>query len=490
MKRSRSGNNGVSLCFFSLCSLCLCGSFALASSPSLGGVSPRGAQRGTDAVLLFNGARLTDAQELLFYSPGFGVTKLEVVGDNQVKATVKIAPDCRLGEHAVRVRTASGVSELRTFYVGALPVVDEKEPNSDFTAPQKIPLNVTVHGVVENEDVDYFQVDCKKGQRLSAEIEGMRLGGTLFDPYIAILDSKRFELAACDDAPMLGQDAACSIIVPADGAYVIQVRESAYGGNGGCQYRLHVGTFPRPTAVVPAGGKLGEEVEVTFFGDPAGPFKQKIKLPATPEPKFGLFAQDAGGISPSPVPFRLSEFGNVVETDGNNTPQTGHAPVPALPAALNGVVSKPGEVDYYRFTAKKGQTFDVHCFARRLGSPLDSVMTVGVVGGGVLASNDDAVGPDSYFRFTAPEDKEYYLSVTDHLKQGGPTYFYRVEFLPVEPRAVVSIPKVAQYSQERQTITVPRGNRMATLVNVARADFGRSEGGAKLDEMLPAPASR
>ena len=360
---------------------------------------------------------------------------------------------------------------MRTFYVGALPVVDETEPNNDFAAPQKIPLNVTVQGVVDNEDVDYFAVECKKGQRLSAEVEGMRLGGTFFDPYVAILDSKRFELAACDDAPMLGQDCAASIIVPADGTYVIQVRESAYGGNGACQYRLHVGTFPRPAAVVPAGGKLGEEVEVTFLGDPAGPFKQKIKLPATPDVKFGLFPQDAAGVCPSPVPFRLSEFGNVIVAEGNNTPQTG-TPVPALPAALNGVIAKPGEVDYYRFNAKKGQTFDVHCFARRLGSPLDSVMTVGVVGGGVIASNDDAVGPDSYFRFTAPEDKEYYLSVTDHLKNGGPTYFYRVEFLPVEAKAVVSIPKVALYSQERQTIAVPKGNRMATLVNVARADFG------------------
>ena len=39
--------------------------------------------------------------------------------------------------------------------------------------------------------------------------------------------------------------------------------------------------------------------------------------------------------------------------------------------ALNGVISKPGDVDYFRFKAKKGQTFDVHCYARRLGSPLD-----------------------------------------------------------------------------------------------------------------------
>jgi hypothetical protein len=310
-------------CWISLCALCvLCGE-GYSASPLLNGIAPRGAQRGTDAIFLFNGGRLSDAQELLFYSPGLTTTKLEVVNDGQVKAAVKIAPNCQLGEHAVRLRTATGVSELRTFYVGALPVVDEKEPNSDFAAPQKIPLNVTVQGVIDNEDVDYFAVECKKGQRLSVEIEGMRLGGALFDPYIAILDSKRFELAACDDTPMLHQDAACGIVVPADGTYVIQVRESAYGGNGACSYRLHVGTFPRPLAVVPAGGKCGEEIEVTFIGDPTGPFKQKVKLPATPDAKFGLFAQDAGGVSPSPVPFRVSEFGNVIEADGNSTPQMG-----------------------------------------------------------------------------------------------------------------------------------------------------------------------
>jgi len=75
-----------------------------------------------------------------------------------------------------------------------------------------VPLNTTVTGVVENEDVDYYAVDCKKGQRLSVEIEAMRLGTTLFDPYIAILDAKRFELATSDDSPLLGQDGTCSIV--------------------------------------------------------------------------------------------------------------------------------------------------------------------------------------------------------------------------------------------------------------------------------------
>jgi hypothetical protein len=447
---------------------------ARASSPTVGGILPRGVQRGTETAVLFNGARLTDAKEVLFYYPGMSVTKLEVVNDNQVKATLKVAPDCRLGEHVMRLRCGSGISELRTLYVGALPQVEEKEPNSDFAAPQKIPLNVTVSGVVENEDVDYYQVECKKGQRLTAEIEGMRLGETMFDPYVAILDMKRFELASSDDTPLLGQDAVASVVVPADGSYVVQVRESSYGGNGACRYRLHVGTFPRPTALFPAGGKLGDEVEVTFLGDPAGEIKQKVKLPAAvPQEKFGLFAQDAGGIAPSANPFRLSEFANVLEVEPNDTPQQA-TPVPALPAALNGIISKAGDVDYFRFTAKKGQTFDVHCWARRLGSPLDSVMTIGVLGGPALVSNDDTGGPDSYIRFTAPEDKEYFVSVTDHLGKGGPTYFYRIEFTPVVPRLSLTIPKVDifGYSQERQTIDVPRGNRYACLITANRVDFG------------------
>ncbi|MFO0841383.1 MAG: PPC domain-containing protein [Gemmataceae bacterium] len=434
-------------------------------------MSPRGGQRGTDVTMVFGGARLADAKEVVFYTPGFTVKKLDIVNDTQVKAVVSIAADCKLGEHCLRVRTASGISELRTFWVGALPSVDEKEPNSDFASPQKIKLNTTVVGVVDYEDVDYYAVECKKGQRLSVEIEAMRLANTLFDPYVAILDTKRFELTTSDDTPLLGQDGMCSIVCPTDGTYIIQVRETSYQGNGACGYRLHVGTFPRPQAVVPCGGKAGEEVEVTFLGDPTGPIKQKVKLPAKPGEKFGVHAQDAGGVSPSAIPFRVLDVGNVVEVEPNDTHDKATR-APAFPVAFNGVIDKPGDADWFRFTAKKGQTFDVHCYARRLGSPLDPVMVLTNAGGGGIVGNDDAIGPDSYFRVTIPADGEYCVQITDHLGKGGPTYFYRVEFQPVAVTATVSIPKVSLFSQERQTVSVPRGGRMATLLSVARANFG------------------
>jgi hypothetical protein len=449
-------------------------SLQFGASPNLGTILPRGGQRGTETTVTFHGARLSDAEEVLVYYPGISVTKMEIVNDGALKVTFRIAPDCRLGEHAFRVRCKSGISEMQTFWVGALPIVDEKEPNDEFAKPQPLPLNVTVHGVVNTEDVDYYVVEAKKGQRISVEIEAMRLGTTLFDPYVAILDAKRFELAISDDAPLVGQDGCASIIAPEDGKYFIQVRESAYGGNGSCHYRLHVGTFPRPTAVVPAGGKLGEELELTFLGDPAGPIKQKVRLPqAIPEEPFAVFCQDGGGVSPSGIRFRLGTIEQVVEKEPNN--QLSEAtPAPAAPVAFNGVIEQPGDVDYFRFAAKKGEVYDVHCYARRLGSALDPVVYLSHATGGDIAANDDAVGPDSYFRVTIPEDKEYVIRVLDHLGKGGPNFFYRVEITRVEPRLSVTIPKVDffGYSQERQTIPVPRGNRWAVLATVTRSDVG------------------
>ena len=442
------------------------------ASPSLGGISPRGAQRGTEVDLILSGDRLSDAQEVLLYQPGLTVTRFEIVNTNQLKAKIKIAPDARLGEYSVRVRTLTGISDLRTLYVGALPTLDEKEPNSDFTAPQKVPLNVTVHGVIENEDVDYFLVDAKKGDRISAEVEGIRLGLTLFDCYVSIMDSNRFDLAASDDSALLLQDPVASVVAPKDGTYVVQVRESSYGGNGACAYRLHVGTFPRPRMAYPAGGKAGDDLNLSFVGDVAGPIAQSIKLPPEPSDKLGLFAEQNGQVAPSPCFVRVSPFANVLESEPNNDAKTATKATGDLPLAFNGIIEKDKDADFFRFAGKKGQVLDIRVFGRALRSPLDPVLVVHNSDGGGLASNDDSGSPDSYLRFTVPADGEYVFQVYDHLLRGSADAVYRVEIAPVKPTLQLSIPLVANNSQERQTIVVPRGNRFATLVRATRADFG------------------
>lgn len=457
--------------FAAACWLLLAAPLAYPASPDLTIVMPRGGQRGTEVVLSFAGANLADAKEILSEESGLVVTKIEPA-PNLVKATVKIAPDCPLGEHGLRVRTATGVSPLRTFWVGALPIVDEKEPNNEFAKPQEIPINRTVHGVVTGEDVDHFAVEAKKGQRLTVEVEAMRLGGAFFDAHVSILDAKRFELASSDDTPLTTQDPCCSILVPADGKYVVRVRDSSYGGSPSHFYRLHVGTMPRPMQVIPGGGRPSEEVEFTFLGDPRGAVKRKIKLPGTPTDRFPLWLDDADGISPSPLPVRVFDAPNVAEKEPNDDPAK--IPLADVPAAFGGVIDKPRDHDYFKFKAKAGQVFDVRCFARKLGSPLDPVVWVSIAGGRYLTGSDDAEGsPDSYFRFTAPEEKEYVIGVRDHLYHGGPLYAYRVEVTPVRPHTLTYLSAVElPPSQERMTVTVPKGNRAAVLLGVRRVDWG------------------
>src|SRR5438309_1452218 len=78
-----------------------------AAEPALGGISPYGFRRGAEIEATLSGARLADAEQLLFYSPGIEVTALTKVNDSSFKAKLKVAPDCRLGNHAFRVRTAT-----------------------------------------------------------------------------------------------------------------------------------------------------------------------------------------------------------------------------------------------------------------------------------------------------------------------------------------------------------------------------------------------
>ena len=187
---------------------------AWAVSPTVRLIQPVGGQRGTEVVVTLTGQRLADIQEILFYQPGITVTKIVGGKDAQAVATFKIAPGAELGLHDFRVRTATGISSLKTFSVGTLRDVAEVEPNDDFARPQAVSMNVTVNGVAGKEDIDYFEVRARKGERITAEVEGIRLGLTLFDPCVTILNAKRFELASSDDNALTWQDCFVSLVAP------------------------------------------------------------------------------------------------------------------------------------------------------------------------------------------------------------------------------------------------------------------------------------
>jgi hypothetical protein len=154
------------------------------------------------------------------------------------------------------------------------------------------------------------------------------------------------------------------------------------------------------------------------------------------------------------------------------------------PVLFNGIISQPGDQDWFRFRGKKGQTLQVAVFARRLRSPLDSVIQVVNDQGKPVADNDDGAGPDSSLNFKPEEDGNYFVLVRDHLKRGGTSFVYCLEIAPVASTLGLKIPEVARNdTQTRQYIAVPKGNRFATLVSVKRANFS-SDLEVKVDDLL------
>ncbi|HSH93889.1 MAG TPA: PPC domain-containing protein, partial [Roseimicrobium sp.] len=208
------------------------------------------------------------------------------------------------------------------------------------------------------------------------------------------------------------------------------------------------------------------------IGDAAGTFSQDIKLPPTPDDRFPALATRDGVTSSSPNFIRVSSFPNVLEAEPNDDFKQFTSTDIAGPVAFNGILQQKGDVDVFRFNAKKGQIFEVNAYGQKVRSPIDTVLNIYDSSGRNLQGNDDSGSSDSYLRFTAPADAAYFVRISDHLGRGGPEYVYRVELTEVQPLLTVSIPQVARNdSQTRQAIAVPRGNRFTTLISVKRDNF-------------------
>ena len=446
---------------------------AFAAYPEFSSTKPNGGQRGTDVKLTVTGTRLTDFESLMFFTPGFTQKSVEKVEAGKVELTINIAADVPPGNHLMRIRTKTGISHARQFFVGIFPNVEEKEPNSDFETPQVINFNQTVEGVVQTEDVDYYRVTAKKGQRISVEVDGLRLGYTVFDPFLAIIDKDRFEKVISDDTILHRQDGYCSYVAEEDGDYTVMIRESSYRGGGNSYYRLHVGSFRRPDVVYPAGGKIGSKTKVRFIERDSS-FEEEAQLPAEADPNYMLYSKSQEP-APSGNPFRLVNYDNVLEAEPND--EQAKATVAAgQPIALNGIIEKPGDVDWFKLPLKKGMTLEVQGYAQSIGSPLDSVVNIYNEKGGSLSGNDDGGGRrrlDSKFKIAIPTDGDYFVRVADHLERGGPNYVYRIELIAAEPEVFFASPQyTVNDNAYRQFIPVPKGGRYATLVNISRNNVG------------------
>ena len=237
-------------------------------------------------------------------------------------AELSIAPDAPIGLREVRIVGKHGTSTAWPFEVNHTPNVIETESNNIPESATTITLPSLVNGVINpGGDEDYYIFDGTQGQRCVFSVKAYRLNNIsqqFFNPTISVFDAKGVELARSNGFYSL--DPLLDVTLPANGQYLLRIRDLLHRGNPDSVYRLTGGVLPYNTYLFPAGGALPngeshpEESVETFYGPPSPPEPSVIQciiggenLPQT-EWQVELAANEQPGLKQIRTPYGTFPF--------------------------------------------------------------------------------------------------------------------------------------------------------------------------------------
>jgi hypothetical protein len=525
---------------------------------------PSGGKVGSSFEVTVSGKHFDDIKTLVFSNPNLKAELLPapvpeidpktkkpkagmpVTPPDTVKFKVTIPAGTPLGQVDVRVQGKYGTSNPRVFVVGDLEEVLEKEPNNDVDQAQKVALNCTINGTsLSGTDVDYYVFSAKKGQRVVLSCLASSIDSR-FQPLLEVYDKEDRQL--CSNRNYNGADALTDFVVPEDGDYHVRCFQFTHtartaipggltAGSSDSWYRLSISTAPWIDSVVPPTLEPGKPTPVTVFGrnlpegklDPLaktedGPL-EKITMTVTALADgvgkmtftghvpahaalldgFELRVRNAVGSSNA---FLLGIAKAPVIVDNGDNDTVAKAQAVALPCEIGGAIEKRQDRDWYKFTAKKGEIYNVEVLSNRLGAPAFMMIQLqrtdsaaGKTNTAVLHKSPlneptpslspkfvDRTEDPRMFRFVVPTDGEYQLLVMSRAGDTlfGPRHSYAVRIIKEAPDFRVAAMSWAESYPD--VTTIPAGGQDAFSVVVYRT--GEFAGDVELTiEGLPAGVS-
>src|SRR5687768_16424471 len=153
-----------------------------------------------------------------------------------------VTPDAARGPREIRVVTPNGITKPFVVYVEDFRAVAEKEPNNTIGEGQTLKLPAIIVGAIHAAtESDFFRFEARKGQRLIFKVIASRAGSKL-DSTLSLYNHLGQLVAHDEDAN--GMDSLIDYTVPADGQYVLQIRDLRYQGGGDFAYRIKAGEIP------------------------------------------------------------------------------------------------------------------------------------------------------------------------------------------------------------------------------------------------------
>ena len=376
---------------------------------------------------------------------------------------VTVAPDAPPGERELRLVTLrGGTSNPIPFHVGQLPEHCRKPMGTapfqvlgkeqlalrkrpEYEVEDRVSIPCTVNGQIASGEINRYRFDARKGQRLVITTLARQLIPYIadavpgwFQPVLALYDADGKELAYDDDY-RFRPDPTIVYQIPKDGEYVFTITDAIYRGREDFVYRVTIGELPLITSIFPLGGRVGESHSIKTKGVNLG---DAALLPPAKDAKPGIqqLAANKDGFIANRVPFALDTLPETFDKEPNNTPA--HAQKVALPVIVNGRIDKDDDWDVFQFTGKAGETVVAEVHARRLDSPVDSVIKLTDAKGQLIAFSDDREDlgagvnthhADSYFMAKLPADGTYHVHIGDTGRKGGEEYAYRLRISAPQP---------------------------------------------------------
>jgi len=418
-----------------------------------------GGQRGTNVWTAADEKMSADLRKKLFlFAPrrNQNPTMAETV-----TLRIAVATNAPLGEREIRLATPTGLSNPIRFCVGQLPEFTKREVKTvpddatfrraRFNNEQKavaptestVTLPVIVNGQILPGGVDRYRFQARKGTQLVVVAMARELIPYLadavpgwFQAALALYDSKGHEIEHADHF-LFHPDPVLHYEIPKDGEYIVEIRDSIYRGREDFVYRIAIGELPYVTSIFPLGGPADAQttVELTGWNLPCASLTLTNGDPGV----FPVTVRGEDHVS-NPVPFAVDALPEALDKEPNNSVASAQAV--SLPIIINGRIDRSGDWDVYSFTGHAGDSIVAEVYARRLDSPLDSVLKLTDATGKQLAFNDDHEDKgagldthfaDSYIRATLPANGTYYVHLGDTQRQGGEEYAYRVRISPPQP---------------------------------------------------------
>lgn len=419
--------------------------YSAADTPSVEYIFPAGGQRGTTVQFNVGGHYLRDSCAFEMIGPGVAASDRLVRAKKTLwfegpvipmpasqakenypvdnKGSVEIAANASLGVRRWRVWTSQGVTSSLKFVVGDLPEIVEKEIDGD-PIPVRVELPITINGrMFPREDIDIWSFEAKAGTSYTCEVLANRLGSPL-DSRLAVYDPQK--LLVAENVDGRGVDSFLRFTAEQDGFYEIHIHDVNFAGLQQYVYRLTITDGAYVDHIYPLGGRHGTTTKFELVGQAVPEVPVLLVLPES-EARSCSETLKLGQQTTNSFSIELSDLPESLEAEPNDSvTDAGSLPVGSV---VNGRIEKPGDVDSWWFEAKTDQTIDFDLRAARLGSSLDSVVTIVDEAGKELASNDDLQNgqSDSQVKFKPPGDGRYRVLVREQFaSRGGKQFAYRL----------------------------------------------------------------